>query len=157
MVNSAMDWNFTINLYILLDTNLSVIVYLVALADIYGKGSKDNSIALLNRLGKRAPPMSINQDLRTLADMYHSSSGSSSSLLNRLGKRVPVSVNQSLRTLADMYNQESGVASKGLLNRLGKRVPAMSVNQVRIHCCLCSPRRITMSLTYAICSKSLQL
>ena len=51
---------------------------------------------------KRAPPMSINQDMQHLADIYNNEdqSGSTQALLNRLGKRAPsMSINQDLQTL----------------------------------------------------------
>ena len=75
--------------------------------------------------------MSINQELRTLADMYHSNTVSSTSLLDQLGKRVPVFVNQSPNTLPEMYRSAFGDAS-GLIDRLGKRIPHISINQVSI-------------------------
>ena len=52
-------------------------------------------------LDKRAPPMSVNQDLQHLADIYNDGSeAGTKALLNRLGKRAPaMSINQDLQTL----------------------------------------------------------
>ncbi len=55
------------------------------------------------RLGKRAPQLSINQDLHAIANSLNKAGGGSSKiLLNRLGKRAPsLSVNADLMAIAD--------------------------------------------------------
>ena len=68
---------------------------------------------------KRAPQLSINADLHSLADhvMNQGSAGSAASLY-RLGKRAPsLSVNQDSMLLADSMRGDKTETSMGLLHR----------------------------------------
>ena len=68
------------------------------------------------RLGKRAPQLSINQDLHAIANGLKSggSQGSSLNLLNRLGKRAPsLSVNADLMAIADSMRGKKTLMDSG--------------------------------------------
>ena len=72
--------------------------------------------------------------MHSLADRYREGKyAAGGSLLNRLGKRVPLSVNADMQSLAEAYREQNGAqggaGAQLLLNRLGKRAaPDVSVN-----------------------------